>query len=817
MSILKWHYQNGIKFYLKVWKNFLWFVLYFFSVRRLFHTLFAPWRRSLLIKDWEGFHPIQALLFHITSGYFRFFGGLVRLAVIILGLAAYLLVILIGALTFLAWLLLPALIIFVIILFFQLPILALAILPFILLAIFLSIIGFHEASRKPVLEMDFEEIKNIPLINRILERANISKQEWEKIDFSGDFQPALKKLLTQKDLDLKDFNEIMNWERAREHINRQNKKFWTKQSLKKTLPIGSCWNYGRTPLLDKFSIDLSKNDPTDYAEIELINYDKEMEMINLAFSKDSQSSLILLGRPGIGKQSIIHYLAKKIRRNSVHPCFLYQRIIRIDLKEVLNAAVDSNKNPASLLDEIFYQAATAGNVILFIENLAQYFDSDSKLYGEVPGLLAKYLDYPPFRLMATCSAKDYHRFIENNENIIKNCKSLEVSEPKKQDVAFMLIQRLDKLEQSKIFLSYQTIREIIEKSSFLGKIMPLPGRAITLMDEVITYWDNNQTGEITPQTVNQVIELKTGVPQGVIDKKEKEQLLNLEEVLHKRIVGQDHAIRKVAQAIKQSRTEMGEGNKPVGSFLFLGPTGVGKTETAKALAEAYYGNEQRMIRFDMNEYQNEDSAGRLIGDSQTNTPGSLVSKVKDNPFSLILLDELEKAYPDVLDIFLRILDEGYAVDAFDEKVSFHGNIIIATSNAGSALIKEMVENNEEPEKIEKRLVDHLIEKNIYKVEFLNRFDDVVFYEPFTPEQLRAVIRLMLNRLADRLREDKNISINFSKEVIEKIIEEGYRPIFGARSIRRYINDKIETIITDKILKGELNKGSEATITPEDLS
>lgn len=817
MSFIIWHYTKGIKFYLGTWKNFVWFVLYFFSVKRLFSTLFAPWRRSLLIKDWEGFHPIQALLFHLTSTYFRFFGGLVRLAVIFFGLIIALLAIILGAMLFSVWLLLPLAIIFSFFIVFKSSLVFIVLLSIFILIVFLSITGYLDSRKEKALEMNFSQINNSPMIERILKRAEITKEEWNVIDFSKeDFQAPLEKLLIEKDLSLDDFNQIIKWEVARDHVKTNRKRFWTKESLHKILPIGRYWNYGYTRILDRFSIDLSKSDNTKYSEVELINYSGESEKIDLAFSKNDQASLILLGRPGIGKQSIIHYLAKKVRRNNAHPVFLYKRLVLIDLGEALNMAVDSDQNPASFLDEIFHEATAAGNVILVIKNISRYFNQEVALYKEIPALLTRYLDYPSFRIMATSSVKEYHQYIENNENFIKNCKTIEVSEPKEEDVIFMLMQKFEKLEEQGIFLSYQTINEAVKKSSFLGKITPFPGRAVTLMEDVLTYWKNNPGKVIDAQLVNEVVTLKTGVSQGVIQSDEKEKLLNLESILHQRIIGQELAIKKIAQAIKQSRAEMGEGNKPVGSFLFLGPTGVGKTETAKALAEGYYGDEKRMIRFDMNEYQESDSASRLVGSVENKTPGSLTSKVKDNPFSLVLLDELEKAHPDVLDIFLRILDEGYAQDAFDEKISFHGNIIIATSNAGSSLIKELVEKETDSEKIKETLIDHLIKENIYKVEFLNRFDDVIFYEPFTAEGLKQVTMLMLTNFAQKIEKEKNIQIRYSEDVIDKVIQDGYDSIFGARSIRRYINDKIKTLIVDKILKEGLTKGGQILIKTEDL-
>ena len=283
-------------------------------------------------------------------------------------------------------------------------------------------------------------------------------------------------------------------------------------------------------------------------------------------------------------------------------------------------------------------------------------------------------------------------------------------------------------------------------------------------------------------------------------------------MLHRQVIGQEEAIRQVSEALRRARSGIGNSKKPIGSFLFLGPTGVGKTETAKALAKAYFGDESRMTRFDMSEFQMPNSIDRLLGSNNLNQQGRLATQIKDNPYSLILLDEIEKAYPEILDIFLQILDEGFVTDAFGEKINFTNTMIIATSNAGASLIKEMVEQNVPAEEIKKAIIDYAIEKNIFRTEFLNRFDGVIFFRPLTYNELRSVVQIKLKQFAKQVAKEKNIELVFRGNTIDNIIQGGYNPMFGARSLNRYIEDIIEGVVAKKIISGEAVNGSKIEIS-----
>jgi ATP-dependent Clp protease ATP-binding subunit ClpA len=284
--------------------------------------------------------------------------------------------------------------------------------------------------------------------------------------------------------------------------------------------------------------------------------------------------------------------------------------------------------------------------------------------------------------------------------------------------------------------------------------------------------------------------------------------------MHRQVIGQDEALKAVANAMRRSRANIGASSKPIGSFLFLGPTGVGKTETAKALAAAYFGGEDKMIRFDMSEYQNQGDIYRLLGTE--GSKGELIIKVAEKPFSLLLFDEIEKADPNILNIFLQILDEGFLTGGDGSKVSFANTIIIMTSNAGADLIKEAIADHVSYEKNKKVLLDYLISSNIYRPEFLNRFTEVVAFSALSLPEITSVASLKIDELKKSVLESKGIYLEIEPAALETLAKQGFDPEMGARPMERVIQNKIENLLADKILRGELKNGDSFTITLQNI-
>jgi len=278
--------------------------------------------------------------------------------------------------------------------------------------------------------------------------------------------------------------------------------------------------------------------------------------------------------------------------------------------------------------------------------------------------------------------------------------------------------------------------------------------------------------------------------------------------LHQRIIDQEEAVDEISKALRRARTELKIRKGPMGTFLFLGPTGVGKTETSKALAEIYFGSEERMIRLDMSEFQNLEDIPKLIG--APGKEGLLTTKVREAPFSLILLDEFEKAHPNILNLFLQVFDEGFLTDGLGRKVYFKNSIIIATSNAGYQMIFKAVQENKDWQKLKEELINYLVENGIFRPELLNRFDAVVLFKPLTKENLLKIAELMLKKIEKSLKE-KDIEFLITDELKEKIVELSYDPKFGAREMQRIIQDKVGNVLAEGILRGILKRGSKVEV------
>jgi ATP-dependent Clp protease ATP-binding subunit ClpA len=368
-----------------------------------------------------------------------------------------------------------------------------------------------------------------------------------------------------------------------------------------------------------------------------------------------------------------------------------------------------------------------------------------------------------------------------------------------------------------VLVTYQAIEEIVKLADQFITDMPMPEKALDVLEEVLVYWGQNSKNQfVLKEDVDKVFSDKTKIPVGEIGSGEQQKLMNLESVLKQRVIGQDEVIKQISQMMLRARSGISDRSKPIGSFLFMGPTGVGKTETAKALAEAYFGDENKMIRLDMSEYQRPEAVKSILGQPELGTHSKFLSAISENPFSVVLFDEIEKAYHEILNLFLQILDEGWITDAFGKKIIFKNSIIIATSNVGSEIIKDGIESGYGNETIHKHVIDYAISKGVFAPEFLNRFERVLFFRSLEGDQLREVTRLMIEKVTERIFKNKNIRMKINEDVAEKIIEKGYDPIFGARSIKRFIQDRIEDVIAKKIIEGSVAEGQEVELKAEDI-
>ncbi|KPJ54842.1 hypothetical protein AMJ47_03285 [Parcubacteria bacterium DG_72] len=622
---------------------------------------------------------------------------------------------------------------------------------------------------------------------------------------------VFKRILLNNRLKAEDIENLCWWLQSIEKRERKRKRFWDYENLAKMGTLAKSWGAGYTITLDKYARDLTNI--VRKADMEFVGHEEELEAVERILATRGENNVLLVGQPGVGKRNIVYHLAQKSIKGESLPEVNFKRVMELDMSSLL-AQLESIEEVEVVLDKIFQEATKAGNITLVIDGIDVFIGQEHGLGTiNISGILSPYLRYTEFQIIGITTYEGLHKNIEKNSAILSLFSKVEVSEASQTDTLRLLEDMTFSLEkQYKIFISYPALRQIVSMADRYFPSDAFPEKAIDLLKEVVVQKKREKV--LLPSHVAKLVTRKTEIPVGEVESKEKELLLNLEAEMHKRIINQDEAVKEICTALRRARSEITMRKGPMGAFLFLGPTGVGKTETSKALAQNYFGSEERMIRLDMSEFQNTKDIDRLIG--TTTEQGLLTTKVREDPFSLILLDEFEKAHPNILNLFLQVLDEGHITDGVGRKVDFKNSIIIATSNAGYKIILKAVKNQEKWEGVRQKLLDYVFEERIFRPELINRFDAAVVFTPLTQENLLDIAQLMLNSLKKNLKE-KGIEFIITKELKEKIVELGYNPTFGAREMRRVIQDKVENNLAAAFLADKLPSGCKVQVNPKDFS
>lgn len=810
-----WYYTRGLVTVFVLGANLLRYVFHRFHIFPLLTTLVSPWKRDVTTQDWVGFHPIIMLQAFFENLISRFMGMLVRLGVIFTGGIFLVLHIVLVLLILGTYILAPPLLLVSIGLFLWNPLAALPLTAFSLLGLMMAYLGFLKREQPVLRSTNIALLCKERWFKTLLGRLGLEPKEVDRSLFQ-DTQAFLTFLLS-RGISREQYEKVVEVEATAFEEKQRKKHVFSWEHLHRSPALGRWWRYGFTAHLDRYSLDLSQSDPTKYAKLPLFGKDEAYKLTTLVLERPTQSSVLLVGDPGIGKKAIIHTLADRIRHNEFEGTPLGdKRVLVFDVGRAVSDARNQGVDVQGALRALLTEALYAGNVILVIENIDISLGT-SESHENLAPVFGEFLALPNFRLIATATTGHYQSLAKTDEQTLKFFETVHLRETTEEETLAVLLAFVRTLERKRVLFSLPGLQSIIDQSSRYKWEVPMPERALDLAQETLTYWqENGEEAIIGPKTVEAYITLKTGMPTGTIGADEKDKLLNLEAFLHERIIGQDMAVTQVAEAMRKARAGFGDSKRPLGSFIFLGPTGVGKTETVKALAQSYFGDENKMIRLDMSEFQTPEAVDRLIGSDALNLPGQLTELIKEHPFSILLLDELEKAYPKALDLFLQILDEGFVTDGHGEKVSFRNTIIIATSNAGAPIIRDGLAQGVVFEEIRKQVMDAIVSQGIYRLEFLNRFDGVIFFEPLKQEELLRVTELKLQNFAARLKKEKNIVIEFASGVAEKIVTQGYEPEFGARSINRYIENTIEDAVVKQIITGSVVAGGVLSVTAEDI-
>lgn len=653
-----------------------------------------------------------------------------------------------------------------------------------------------------------------PEILEILKKAPGKISAFEFLGNLAFFEENLKEALGERNILPEEFLEFCKFYDFLEKDFERAKKFWEWENLVKWGTFGRDFAAGWTPLLDQFSFDLTQSIKKQKFPF-LFAHEKEVEILETVLSKRELNNALIVGRAGSGRRSIVEALARKCALGQSTEVLNFKRVKVLDLPTLISK-VENLEFLESLLQKIFEEAERAGNIILVIDNLHHYVEAKEKALGTINILpiLSPFLNSPNFYFVGITDYLGLHTKLEKDAEFLAKLQKIEVSEVTLEETLKILLDRALRLEiVNKIFCSFLAIKEIISLCEKCLPNLPFPEKAIDVLDEAFSLAKKRKIKIIYVPLVQEIIRKRTQIPVGEIEEKERKILLELENLLHQRIVDQEFAIKEIAFALKRARAEIRVRKGPMGTFLFLGPTGVGKTETAKALAEIYFGSEKNMIRLDMSEFQNLEDIKRLLGEE--GKEGLLTTPILENPFSLLLLDEFEKAHPKILNLFLQIFDEGFVTDGLGRKVDFKNTIIIATSNAGAELLFKAVSEKKDWEKMREELLNYIIENKIFSPELINRFDALCVFKPLSKEDLLKIAELLLKKVQKQLKE-KGIEFLIQEQLKEKVVELSYDPRFGAREMQRTIQEKVATPLAEAILKGEIKKKDKVKIDTENF-
>ncbi|MGC8574931.1 MAG: ATP-dependent Clp protease ATP-binding subunit [Caldisericum sp.] len=627
----------------------------------------------------------------------------------------------------------------------------------------------------------------------------------------------------------------------------------------------------KTPTLDQFSRDLTYL--ASRGELDpVIGRESEIERVIEILMRRKKNNPAIIGDPGVGKTAIVEGLAQKIADNDVPDLLKGKRIVSLDLASVIAGTKyrgEFEERMKKILKEV---AKTNRNVILFIDEFHTLVGAGAAEGAiDASNILKPSLASGEIQVIGATTLKEYRKYVEKDPALERRFQPVYVKEPSIEEAIQILKgirERYEKFHGVRIpdeaielavklsvkyindrFLPDKAIDVIDEASARLKlqlsknseikelerKIKEIKDRRFQAIREkrlleaerlreeeknllnalrLIASEKETEIPILSEEDVRKVISLWTGVPTEKMVKDEKERLVHMEEELHKRIVGQEEAVRAVSRAIRRARSGLKNPNKPIGTFLFLGPTGVGKTELAKTLAEFLFGNENSLIRLDMSEYMEKFSVSRLIGSPPGyvgyEEGGQLTEAVRRRPYSVVLFDEIEKAHPDVFDILLQIMDEGRLTDSQGRTVDFKNTVIILTSNFGTESLKEksvgfeLGNTIESFEEKKKKLLSSL--KGLFKPEFLNRLDDIIVFYPLTLKEIEKIVDIIMKRIEKNASEN-NIGIELTEKAKEYLAKTGYSPEYGARPLQRLIEKEVEDPIAVKILQGEIKEGS----------
>jgi len=681
-------------------------------------------------------------------------------------------------------------------------------------AAMLRLIGVDRATFLRSFEFDVHDAINVTAFLQKADAFRLELQE-ERIDgnvivylFLVEGGPEATAFLNEQDLSMDDLRNIVQWERFH-WLWDKAVHAWNPSVLVRMFgSIGRGWVQGYTDELDAYSTELTDGILHRPARAVTVHRDALQNILRI-LSRPERQNVLILGRSGVGKQAIVENIAYALRKQETENSLPLTRVLLLH-SELLVSGSDA---PDAVLMRALSKASHAGRFVLVVDNLAVLTKTQK---GDLLAVLGKFLRSPLLSLVAIADPEEYQVLLKREPGIGDMMEIVQLDDTHEQESLAVLMEHAFMLEDAKrVRIPYSALRSVLQMARRYVSARGMPGAAVDLLDDAVALASERRDVVVLEEHVRAAVSAQSRIDVQHISMAKRDQLLNLKEAMQERIVGQDAALQAIADALKRSGAELGDRNRPIGTFLFLGPTGVGKTQTAKVLAQQYYGGEEHLIRLDMNEYSSEDAVKLLIGAPDVSdelAEGYLARRVQEHPSSLILLDEIEKAHPKVINVFLQVLDEGMLIDSVGNKTDFRHTIIIATSNAGALFLRSATVGDS----LKKELIDALIAEKVFSPEFLNRFDEIVLYKSLSLEDATRVSRNMIESIVAELRTKRGVTVTLEEGVVEAVVRRGYSREFGAREMRRAIVEFIENVLAEYMLKHDVKRGDTIHIRVQDL-
>ncbi len=568
--------------------------------------------------------------------------------------------------------------------------------------------------------------------------------------------------------------------------------------------------FGYTPTLQETAVNISRmREGVIKEQVHLAAHDEIIEQMIQIFSNTGRQNVALIGPEGSGRATIVTAFADKIleSESKISSQLKYRQIFKLDAAALIGMAGKRGR-VETLVRDVLTEGYMAKNVIIWLEN-AQLFFEDGEGSVDIANTLLPILEGGKLRIILTMDEQRYLEISARNSALANALNKIMVHEADEEETMRIMQDHVPEFEYDhNVIYTIWALKEAYRLSERYVHDLVMPGRALNLLEAAA-----NHAGEdkfVTEESVQAAIEKTYGVKmQSTQTNEDKERLLHMEELIHERMIDQEGAVKAVSDALRRSAAGVRNEHRPIGTFLFMGPTGVGKTELAKALSDVYFNGEGTMIRIDLNEFVSPDDVERLIEDGAVNEL-SLTSQVMKHPFAVVLLDEIEKAHPQVLTTLLQLLDEGILRDVRNREVSFRDTIVICTSNAGANRIREYIDAGKDLAEVKEELTNELIHQGDFKPEFLNRFDEICVFKPLSKEDLRSIVDLIINGVNKTL-ENKKMNVVLNDEAKDLLVERGYDPKLGARPMRRIVQQTVENIVAKAVLSGEMNDGDSIMI------